>query len=279
MAAPCTRAVLAACALVAASAGLSLRVETTTGAYNVTYDGAPSWAAALVGGATAVRSGGRVHSTADGSLTLQGPATPTSGSDAFGAYTGYALSWLAGGTTTRFATNFYVYNAPVGVAPGTTAIVFEQVFPDGLTGCANGDVSDVVAAFPALGPSYRALATPLHYLAYQGVSLSSHVGQWTTAGVNSAYLGGSNGAAVVALMNASLATVVFSALTDHLTAYPSLAASAGGALTIGFNGDMAAVPAGYVFRSLLVAGQGVNDTMHAWGDLLLRAGGKPRTAR
>lgn len=41
---------------------------------------------------------------------------------------------------------------------------------------------------------------------------------------------------------------------------------------------MAAVPANYSFKSILVAGQGLNDTMHAWGDALLLQGGKQRTS-
>lgn len=80
-------------------------------------------------------------------------------------------------------------------------------------------------------------------------------------------------------MSVSLASVVFSALTDHLTAYPTVTAVGAGmdALTIGFNGQMEAVPPGYTFRSILVSGQGMNDTMHAWGDALLLTGGKRRT--
>ena len=41
-------------------------------------------------------------------------------------------------------------------------------------------------------------------------------------------------------------------------------------------GTVDPIPAGFSTRSLLVAGQGVNDTMYAWGDALLLLGGKTR---
>ena len=41
-------------------------------------------------------------------------------------------------------------------------------------------------------------------------------------------------------------------------------------------GSVDPIPAGFSQRTLLVAGQGVNDTMFAWGDALLRLGNKTR---
>ncbi len=108
--------------------------------------------------------------------------------------------------------------------------------------------------------------------------MSSHVGQWNAAGINPSYFGGGEGNAVVVLMNSSLATVVLSGLTDQLVAYPALANAVGGSLAFGFNGRIAAVPPGHVLRSILVAGQGVNDTMHGWGNVLLQVGETKRLA-
>ena len=83
---------------------------------------------------------------------------------------------------------------------------------------------------------------------------------------------------MVTLFNASGFAATLSPLTDHLTAQPAFAGSLNNVLAFGFNGKMASVPAGYTLQSVLVAGQGVTDTMHAWGDLLLQTGGKQRTA-
>ena len=223
----------------------------------------------------AVRSGGKLLTSANAGLSLTS-AKATSGTGTFGAYTGYTLDWAAAGagSATLFETNFYVYDTLPG-GGGAGGIVFEQVFPQGLVGSATGGNNELSTAFPSFGPSLTKLASDLGFLTWTGVSVGAHAGQWTTAGVNTGDFGTNGG--VVTLFNSSGYAATFSPLTDHLTAQPSFPGSLGEVFAIGFNGKLAAIPVGYRFSSVLVAGQGITDTMHAWGDMLLTVGNKPRT--
>ena len=122
----------------AARAEMTLTVDSTTGAYTVAVGGA-TW---FTSAATGYTSGGKMLSTADGSLKLQG-ATKGSGSDASGEYKGTTLTWDGG----AFVTEFREYS---------DMIVFEQSFPKGVQGT-NSDAEtdpyslrdDVSSAFPA----------------------------------------------------------------------------------------------------------------------------------
>ena len=159
---------------------------------------------------------------------------------------------------------------------GAGAIVFEQVFPLGLTGTATQANNELSTAFPSFGPSLSKLQTNLGFVTWSGVSVSYHVGQWTTQGVSTGNFGTNGG--VITLFNSSAYAVTLSPLTDHLTAQPNFAGSLGDVFAIGFNGKLDGIPAGYKMQSVLVAGQGISDTMHSWGDMLLLAGNKRRTA-
>ena len=252
----------------AAAANVDLTVNPTTGAYTIGLGG-QQW---LVGDVYAIRSGGSLLTSANG-LTLTS-AAPTTGTGPYGAYTGYALSWAKSGGVVLFETNFYVYQSLPG-GGGAGAIVFEQVFPQGLTGTATQANNDLATAFPSFGPSLTKLQTNLGFLTWSGVSVSYHVGQWTTQGVSNNNFGTNGG--VISLFNASSYTVTISPLTDHLTAQPTFAGSLGDVFGVGFNGKLDGIPVGYKMQSVLVAGQGITDTMHAWGDMLLLAGNKSRT--
>jgi hypothetical protein len=264
--------VLLAAAPLGARAGLSLDV-TAQGEYALSFDGDYSWKTALQGGGVGVRSNGKYQSSAAGSLALTSGPSPLSGSDEFGAYTGQSLTWGGGLMTT----NFYVYSAPSFGAPGTSAVVFEQVFPGGLAGCSNGNNGDVATAFPVLGPPRAQLDTPLAYLTYVGMNILPHVAPYNAEGFNPGYFGAGWANELIVLFNSSLAAVALSPLGDWHTAYVSAPGATQQALTVGFNGELASLPPGYRQRSLLVAGAGVNDTVHAWGEALLLAGGKKRT--
>lgn len=267
------RAGAAAAALAAARAGpLTLDVGAD-GSYALSYDGDSSWTAALTGGGVGVRSGGKYLSSAGGSLPLTSGPSPLSGSDVLGAYKGQTLTW----GDNLMTTNFYVYDAPSFGAPGTSAVVFEQVFPNGLSGCSNGNNGDVSTAFPVLGPPRSSLDTQLAYLTFVGMNIIPHVAPYTTEGFNPGYFGAGWANELIVLFNASRAAVALSPLSDWHTAYVSAPGATQQALTVGFNGELASLPPGYRLRSLLVAGAGVNDTVHAWGEALLLAGGKKRT--
>jgi hypothetical protein len=102
-----------------------------------------------------------------------------------------------------------------------------------------------------------------------------HVGPWTAAGVSPNNFGSTGG--VVALFNKTLGTLVLSALDNYMTAGLTWSASLNNVFGAGFNGNLDGIPAGWKHQTVLVAGVGVNDTMNAWGDILLAAGGKTRT--
>ena len=100
-------------------------------------------------------------------------------------------------------------------------------------------------------------------------------GTWDSA--TSAPLGNQGGP--VALFNAtSLTTVVVSAASNFMVgglAFPSWAGPK--ALSGGLFAALTGVPADTVHTTILVAGDGIGDTMRSWGDALLTLGGKART--
>ena len=108
-----------------AHAGLALDVDGS-GNYKIQFDGSPSWDVALSGSGYGVRSNGQFLSS-NGGLRLAGAPSALNGADSFGAYSGYSLQWDAQ-SPGLLQTNFYVYEQPTFGAPGTTAIMFEQVF-------------------------------------------------------------------------------------------------------------------------------------------------------
>ena len=62
-----------------------------------------------------------------------------------------------------------------------------------------------------------------------------------------------------------------------MVTHSAVGASLGGsALAMGLSARVASVPAGWSSRSLLVGGQGLNDTMFCLGSALLAVGGKAR---
>lgn len=282
LAAAAAAAVAAAPTAAAAAPGLTVAVDPATGAYGLQFGGggADDWATALGGGGVLVRSGGALltgGTPAAKGLTLAAPPAVTTGSDGFGAFTRTSLTWDAPGAPGLVVTSFNEYASPTFGPPGTSAVVFEQAFPRGLQGCSCGNSMEVATGFPILGPPPGALDTQLGYLTYGGMNIMPYTGRWAAGGLPGQAFGAGWANGMLALMNASLATVVVGPLGDFFTAYLTQPGSTGGALAFGFNGEMGGVPPGYVLRSIAVGGQGVADTVHAWGDALLAVGGKPRT--
>ena len=75
------------------------------------------------------------------------------GQDALGPFEGTLLTWNGG----AYETEFRAYNV-------LQAVVFEARYPSGLVACANGSNTDVVTAFPTLGPASTAIDTSLNYM-------------------------------------------------------------------------------------------------------------------
>ena len=231
--------------------------------------------------------GKQYTSAPGGGLTLSG-SSAFQGSDAIGVYNGTTLSWT-GPAGTRFATQFYFY-------ADQNAIAFEQLFLDGLTGSAVPSANandDLTASFPTFLVSETPAESGLAYSAWFGSMCAAHVERWSQ---QTDFRFGHN-AGVIALFNASATAVVMSAADAFMVsalAWPSgfgskvfgaglmVSALMGGRSRLSSmdhlppQGTVNPIPAGFSHRTLLVAGQGVNETMHAWGEALLRLGGKTR---
>ena len=170
--------------LLAAAAPPEVALQlSASGGYTLSVDGAP-W---LVGAPTVVNSGGKRHSTADG--TLIGTTTHShTGCDTIGDFKATIQGWAAGGTP--FETEFRVY-AAVG------AVIFEQRFPNGAEGTASPAVhpqTDVISSFPAFELSAAAQqgsTGPAGYVQFAGLGVpTSHgcqMGPWPPTGERSAH--------------------------------------------------------------------------------------------
>lgn len=244
---------------------LSISFNLSDASYSVVLGGS-TW---FESSGYAVRTNSTWFSTSNGALTLAS-ARAISGSGPFGAYTGWAASWDAPGAPSLWQTSVYVY-------PALSAAVFEQHFPNGLPGSqlTSSASNDVCTAFPTFGPARASLDTDLAYLTFEGGHSPPRVGRWTAGGSPSP---SSEGGAMTAWYNASGAALLLSALTDVETQRGLFSASLGDVFAQGFNGALSGVPPGWTSRSILVGGEGLAATFYAWGDLMLQAGGKARTA-
>jgi hypothetical protein len=103
-------------------------------------------------------------------------------------------------------------------------------------------------------------------------------GLWTTRGVGAGGAGLNDAGTPLVLFDGAARALVLSQLSpNNLVAQLAFAPAVGDALGAGLGGMVAQVPAGWAVEFLLVAGQGINDTVLAWGNQLLARGGKPRT--
>ena len=259
-------ALLALALLPAALAKVALQVRPD-GSYRVTHDGIALDSAQA---AFAVRYDGALHSTADGSLKLDAAPAPISGSDALGAYTGFALAFNAN----KFAASFKLYAA-------LDALLFSQTFPAGLSAmAAAGDSSpanDLSTAFPVFGPAADKLNnTNLAFLTWPDCFSTGHTGVWDASAPAASGLRGTSGTPLV-LFSPNGSALIMSPVSGMMTAQIVFAGAVGTALGVGHNGAVTEVPAGWTQESLLVGGGSVNATVMAWGDILLARSGKHRT--
>lgn len=243
--------------------------------YAILMDGA-TWFESNV---TGVRIGGVWKSSgAGGGLPLDAPPRAVNGTDAvLGPFSGWECSWGGGVMVTRALPLLSPSTALPGASGG---VLFEQSFPSGLEGCASGagaaDSDDLATAFPTVTLPERAAG--LAFASWSGSSdwpMPEAVGQWSSTGV----LGGAFGfmGSIVAVVNGSLATALFTPINEFMTAHGAIAPSlGGGAYGLGYSGRVTSLPPGRLQRSLLVAGPRVNETVFAAGSALLALAGKPR---
>ena len=211
---------------------------------------------------------GGATKTPGAGLTLDS-VTAASGSDpVLGGWTGTAVSWSGG----MYVTTFKQY----GAVPA--ALFLTRAFPMGANGSAHTHADandDLAAAFPVLGPPLAQLSTGYGYITWADTMCGGVTGTWTAAGVKASDFGHKGGP--VALFNSSLATVVMSSVDSPMVTGGAFAQSTATSWALGVLGLVDPIPAGWSTTSVLYGGQGVNDTMYAWGSLLLGVGGKART--
>jgi len=257
---------LFAAATVTAAAGadpvLGLSV-LPDGSYTVSLDGAVwlrSSAAAYV-----ATYGGVARSSADGSLKLDGPPAPVSGS----GYTGWAASFNGNAVAVRFALH------TTGVL--ANAVVFTQSFPKGAAGAdAVNKSTDLSNAFPSFAAP---LDGSLAYNTIQETMCGGHTGVLTAAHVKDTGLDRNDGGTVLTLFNESGAAVTLAPYNDFMTAQVGFFDAVKGDLAAGHNGMLAALPAGHARDTILIARGTINATVMAFGDALLARGGGARGRR
>ena len=208
-----------------------------SGAFTLSVSGAPYFAS----GPTYVRAGGRLYSSADGSLALSSPpSAPAPGSDALGAFLRQQLTWSAGGAPVVTAVRVY---AAAGAA------VFETIFPAGL---------NATAAPAAIGSSGVASAWPSFALdaadadraavAFGGRFLEeSRAVAWGAAASDGLPSAGSRGGPLIVFNRARTASLVVSSLTHHAVATSAVdgARTAAAAVSYGLIGTVTSILIGH----------------------------------
>ena len=258
------RLLSASAAATAVAAALTGTVASD-GSYTLALDGKVWFSSAKA--AYVLRYDGATHSTADGSLTVDKVA-PVAGLDpVLGAYTGSEVT-VSGGVATFRVLNCANYNA----------VVFEQHFPNGLSGTAFPGINagNLATAFPVWGPPMKELNQDLGFLSFAHVMSGSIVGNWSASSVgrHAGDFGDEGG--VISWFDADGNTVLQSAANDFMVTTLAFAESTGTAWGAGFNGMISGLPAGHTHRTIMVGGTGVNETFYTWGSALLALGGKAR---
>lgn len=262
----------------AATPSISASVDSASGVFHVTVNGA-EW---FSGGDTSVTFDGVKYSASAGTLALNG-SVAVQGSDAVGSYTGTTLLWRAagaGGAAARFETRVRVY-------ADSAAVVFEQAFPDGAKNLSVGDIDAVSSSFPAFDlRSDAKVAAAAPQRGYQqwasfGTPGSdpNAAGPWPPVGSSALAASWKRETGSLAVFAVDLsATVVISPMTSF-DAWGQEYDDPGRAFTWGVRGSAVSVPPGFTMATVAVAsGGGINRAMYAWGDVLLRVGGKERGA-
>ncbi|XP_065194238.1 uncharacterized protein LOC135825553 [Sycon ciliatum] len=240
--------------------------DSTDGTYNISIDGV-LW---LRNAPTRVHLNNKWYSSdpdeGEEKLKLV-ESTGSSGHDTLGQWQSSSSHWMAGDVP--FITTNKLYPTEKGLA--SDLIIFEQTYPEGGEGTSIDDRDAPSSAYPSfMTKDGDGLFGKLGYLSFHGgMSAGILCGQYDP------HFGGSE-TSQIALMDASLRTVILSPLDGFLTHVMNGKADA---LNMGVGGMYASVWKNYTVRSVLYAGYGVRDTFMRWGDtLLLWNGGKQRTS-
>jgi hypothetical protein len=242
-------------------------------------------------GPTFVNYQGQQYTTTNQSLTL-GSLENSGGTDKLGEYKETKLTWNLKGQTLKFESNIQVYASKA-------AIVFEQVFPDGIaeTGYNKDNFQNLLTSFPSvlmrepLPSSSNINGQPpaeKGYVTFDGRFLEgSKAAMFSSTqpdGPLPDYDGSAAGGPCVIFDKTMETNVVFSAFDQFM------AASMGKeliqvnntntlALETGIMGGVTSVPAGFSYKSIMKLGTdrslpGTTGAVKEWGDLMMGYYGK-----
>lgn len=197
-------------------------------------------------------------------LAAAGAPTYFSGADAWGAFSGTAVSFK---TATGVAMDavFRAYNS-------TPAVTFTQTFPQEVA-TGGVDANSLVSAFPA----FAIPATPSAFGTVQwlGAFVNNGVGgpQFSTWGPQLQVARGLEGGPILFYDASATNAVVLGPAAAFMSA--SLVADRPGVLSAGIEGAADPIPAGWSQTFVLYAGAGPNAAVMGYGAGLLAKYGKP----
>lgn len=244
-----TRLLAAALAGAAAASTptLTVSIDGVAGTYSVLFDGAVWFTSPAV--VTVCVAGTPTR------LTM-GTTSPSSGSDAWGAFTGVTVPWGTSAGGDLAYTTFQTYAAQ------PAALVVSTIVPGALTtaGCGGNAVPSL--AFPAFNTS-AGVAPSLHAVSWRGDALGDTL---VAAGLGNLPRGQLDDGPVLATLpgDALGRGVVISTLDNHKIVVQQQTAD--GALVIGPSAAIPQLPKGWGYRVALFASYGgATATAVAWG--------------
>ena len=264
--ATCVPATAAAAAAPAAPASGVLTYDASAdGVYRLLVDG-KVW---LAGDPRAVlQQHGAESSVAAGTMRLSHFDKATSGTDAFGAYTGSRYEYAtAGGAGVTLDVKGYA---------ATGNVVFTTTYPDGLSGC-NTTMDGLVSNLPAFRMDPTPVNAVLGVLSFGGTFVNNgnagpSVGPFAADGFSKG-----RGSGASALFDADGRALVIGAASEFMAHSFALV---NGSLAAGVQGGALSVPAGFSVSTLVSAGgAGVNNAVQAWGKTLRTVYKKSSAAR
>ena len=243
------------------------------GHYEIAREG-KAW---LVGGETALHTGGKWYSTQPGPDRMElkgGTPAVTTGEDSLGAFQEYRRTWDAGGTAFETAIRLYA----------DSSVVFEQKFPNGAEGVALADAesmprkgdldefnySETSSAFPTFRVEGK--LSKLRYLTFHDRFAIPVYGVGLAKAPS-----GLDGGVPLSIYDDQLRTIIVSPINSFKTAFQSRPAAFPNQYVCGVSGLVKSFPAGFTSRTIVYSGQGVNATYMAWGSKLLGLSGKDRS--
>jgi len=245
------------------SAEYSLKVASITvkvddfGSYDILFDDT-LW---FSSGPTGLFENSQWSLNTDGTLDLT-YVSPFAGQDQFGVYDGLTLFWTSLQGTT-FGTRFRVY---------ANFVIFDQFFPQGANGVDSSSNTKVSTSFPSISAT-AAKVPNLRYMSFQGNMAQPYYG----VGLSN-FTGGIYGG-VPTVFYEEYEVAILSPMDNYFVGFHTVnQADLGSFLTCGIQGMVKEIPAGFVHPTILYYGQdGMNATMSAWGEILLKKTGKVRS--